>query len=68
MDKQIIDTMRGCDDASELGGALIQTAVDYLGHVVYAKLPDGSTVFGYDVEAETLSDGSIVYNLLLRAT
>lgn len=64
--KQVIDTMRGCDNAAELGKELSLTAKDYGSHVVYVKLPDGSTVFGYDVEEETLSDGSKVYNLLLK--
>jgi len=67
MDKRIVDTMRGCDDADDLGSVLTVTAIDYSGHVVYVKLPDGSIVFGYDIEEETLSDGSVVYNLLLRA-
>lgn len=65
--KKVVDTVRGSDDARELGRDLSQTATDYNSHVVYVKLPDGSIVFGYDVEEETLSDGSIVYNLLLRS-
>jgi hypothetical protein len=64
--RRIVDTVRGIGDADELADALI--AMDHLpGHVVYVKLPDGAIVFGYDIEEETLSDGSIVYNLLLRA-
>jgi hypothetical protein len=65
--KRVVDDVRGSDDARELGRDLTQTADDYRGHVVYVKLPDGSQVFGYDVEAETLTDGSVVYNLILRA-
>ena len=67
MSNWIVDTARGYDDARELGEGLLQTARDYSGHVVYVKLPDGSKVFGYDVEEETLSDDSVVYNLILRA-
>ena len=65
--KQIVDTERCRDNARELGEALSQTARDYAGHVVSVRLPDGSEVFGYDIEAETLTDGSVVYNLILRA-
>lgn len=64
--KMIVDNVRGSDDARELGRDLSQTAEDYRGHVLYVKLPDGSNVFGYDIQAETLTDGSVVFNLLLR--
>jgi hypothetical protein len=64
---EIIDTVRGSDDARRLGADLTQTANDYPEHVIYVKLPDGSMVLGYDVEAEYLTDGSVVYNLILRA-
>jgi hypothetical protein len=68
MGKRIVGAVPECDDAEALGAALTRTATDYSGHVVYVKLWGGAIVFGYDVEEETLSDGSIVYNVLLRAT
>lgn len=68
MTNRIVDTMRGCHEARDLGQAMDWTARSYPGNVVYVKLPDGQVVFGYDIEEETLSDGSLVYNLLLRAS
>jgi len=67
MSKQIIHTLRHCYDASDLAEALSMAIQVYSGHVLHVKMPDGSLVSGYDVEEETLSDNSKVYNLLLRS-
>ena len=65
--KQNIHTVNVFDFAREFGEALINTADEYWQHRLCIKLPDGSIVTGYAVEAETLTDGSLVFNLILRA-
>ena len=65
---EIIEQVRDLNDAGQLARALTTTGDENPDQpVIYVKLPDGSVVHGYDIEAETLTDGSVVYNIVLRA-
>ena len=65
---KIVDTARDLADASSLARRLAITASDFPRDVVYVKLPDGSIVHGFDVEEETLTDGSKAMNVVLKAS
>ena len=67
MTKRIVDVIEGCNDAIDIALDMNTTSKQYSNNVLYVLLPDGSKVTGYYVQEETLSDGSLVYNLLLQS-
>jgi hypothetical protein len=68
MTKGIVNAYTEVDTAQGLGMSLLNAVGCYSGHILYVELPDGRLVTSFDVEEETLSDGSKVYNIILRAS
>ena len=66
MDNEILELTR-FSDAAELATFINDWRASVPGQVVYIKSENGSILNVATLEAETLTDGSIVYNIILRA-
>jgi len=61
----VIEMTRGLYDLKEIMEHLTAINSDRDLGVVYVKFPDGTSVAGFDLVRERLSDGSHVFNLQL---